>query len=168
MAAVIARRPREGAEIATAVRMAGEQLRQRTSHSRSHSRPRGLVLTTVTQRERTDDGSFRDIFRALFLRVIQRGLVPLSSAPDNDEGGDSEPDSDDDRFAARVLRLEEHRSRPPSQGTGNQVVVATTDIVDLLDPWEEEVTRRSWSGQPRGLTSEWHWPRCVPGAMLLQ
>ena len=158
---LVVRRPREGAEVAVAVRLAGDRLQQRISHARSRSRPRGLVLSTRAQRERTDDGSFREVFRTMFRRVISRGLVPLSTTPADDDGGNSAPHSDDERFAARVLRLEDYRSRPPSQGTGGQLVTALGEVTALLGTWEEGAGRRIWSSQPRGITSEWHAMRYV-------
>ena len=114
-------------------------------------------LFDVGQRERRDDGSYREVYREMFRRVLHRGLVPLSSAPDNAEGGTSQPTSDDERFASRVLRLEAYRSRPGSQGSGSQLVTELGEASELLEDWADvEVTVGTWSSQPRGVVSEWY------------
>ena len=161
-ATTAARAPRAEAELSRLVRLSGARLSQRTSHARSRSRPRGLVpaessVYDLGQREQVDDGGYREVHREMFRRVIRRGLVPLSSAPDNEEGGDSRPTSDDERFASRVLRLEAYRSRPASQGSASQLVTALDEASALLDDWSDtEVTVGTWASQPRGLVSEWH------------
>ena len=91
----------------------------------------------------------------MLLRVLYRPQSLLSRAA-NDQEPESEPQSDDERFARRVVELEDHRSRPAARGGAPQLMRHHLPVRRVVDrPWEEDVSGASWSRQPRGVTSEW-------------
>ena len=104
--------------------------------------------------EHADDGSYRNVWRELLLRRLQRGSVRLSAARNEDDPL-SEAGSDDERYEQRVMELEWYRSRPAAPGGQAQWVTNPGEVTHVLRPWNEDVPASAWHRQPRGVVSEW-------------
>ena len=95
-----ARTPRAGAEAAPRVALAGVSARARRRAQQVRGGPRRLTPTYTGETAHSfaphaDEGSFRNVWRELLLRLMSRGAVRLSEARTEDDP-QSEPASDDE------------------------------------------------------------------------